>query len=138
MQQLYDKHEKAAWPSQTTAWARGLGRSDGCRSQCAAAAAYGAACRLRSPGRGCSDTRYGAPVSGNRLRLMRRRSAVDPLDDDGGRHAACGAHGNQAVAAAGALELIEYRADQDRACCTDRVAQRYGAAIHIDLGAVDA
>lgn len=48
----------------------------------------------------------------------------DSFDDDGWRHAASRAHGDQAIAAAGALQFVKRGADQDGAGAGDGVAKR--------------
>src|SRR3546814_6582823 len=61
----------------------------------------------------------------------------DTLDDDRRRHAAGGAHGDQAALQVTALQLVEHGADQDRASRADRMAERDRAAVDVDLVAVD-
>src|ERR1700674_1877567 len=64
-------------------------------------------------------------------------SLSNPLDDDRRRHSAGGAHRHQTTAQVAPLELIEHRADQDRTCRTDRMAERYRAAIDVHLFAIE-
>src|SRR3546814_7373327 len=52
---------------------------------------------------------------------------LDALDDDRRRHAARGAHGDEAIATARTFEFIERGSDQDRPGGADRVAQRHRA-----------
>src|SRR6266403_1890793 len=61
----------------------------------------------------------------------------NPLDDDRRRHSAGGAHRHQTTAQVAPLELIEHRADQDRTCRTDRMAERHRAAIDVHLFAIE-
>src|SRR3546814_6685829 len=57
---------------------------------------------------------------------------LDALDDDRRRHAARGAHGDEAIATARTFEFIERGSDQDRPGGADRVAQRHRAAdVHL-------
>ena len=71
------------------------------------------------------------------IREMARNGSLDPLDDDRRGHAAGGAHGDQAALEAAALELVEHRADQDRAGRPDRMAERDRPAVDVDLVAVE-
>jgi hypothetical protein len=66
---------------------------------------------------------YGAPLNCGRARGL----ASDAFDDDGGCHASASAHGDQAGLQIAPLQLIEHRANQDRAGCTDWVAEGHGA-----------
>src|ERR1700754_2958809 len=61
---------------------------------------------------------------------------LDPLDNDGRRHAAGGAHRHQAALEIAPLQFIEHGADQDRTGCTDRVPERDRTTIDIDLVAI--
>src|SRR3546814_9102074 len=70
------------------------------------------------------------PFSGPAMMLS---CSSDPFDDDRGCHAARGAHGDEAVAAARALEFVERGADQDRAGGADRMAERHRAAVDVHL-----
>src|SRR5882757_4384137 len=45
----------------------------------------------------------------------------DTLDDDGRRHAACGAHGDKTALEVAPFQLVQDCADQDRAGCADRM-----------------
>ena len=65
------------------------------------------------------------------------RIRSEALDDGAGAEAAAAAHGHQAVAAAGALELVEGLGHQDGAGAAERVAEGDGAAVGVDLGQVD-
>src|SRR4051812_25093260 len=65
------------------------------------------------------------------------RNRLDAFDDDRGRHAAAGAHRDEAELAGGALELVEHGADEDRAGGPDRVAEGHGTAVDVDLVAVE-
>ena len=62
-----------------------------------------------------------------------RRRQPEALDDRGVGHAAALAHGLQAVAAAGALELVEQRGHEPGARAAERVAEGDGAAVDVDL-----
>src|SRR5262245_41660277 len=75
-----------------------------------------------------------APPSSCRFR---RRKPLDPLDYDRGRHAAGGAHRHQAAPEIAPLELVQHRADQDRAGGADGMAKRDRAAIDVDLATVE-
>src|SRR5918994_5152225 len=66
-----------------------------------------------------------------------RRSA-QALDDGGVGHAAALTHRLQAVAAPGALELVEQRGEQLVARAPERVAEGDGAAVHVGLRQVAA
>src|SRR3546814_18563437 len=68
------------------------------------------------------------PFSGPAMMLS---CSSDPFDDDRGCHAARGAHGDEAVAAARALEFVERGADPDRAGGADRMAERHRAAVDV-------
>ena len=61
----------------------------------------------------------------------------DPFDDDGRSHAARGAHRDEAVAATRALEFVEHGADEHGASGGDGVAESHGAAVHVDLLAIE-
>ena len=67
---------------------------------------------------------------------VKTRHRHDPLDDRGVGQAAALAHRLQAVAAAGALELVEQRRHQLRARRAERVAERDRAAVDVGLGEV--
>src|SRR5439155_21723294 len=67
---------------------------------------------------------------------MTRSSISQPLDDRHVGLSATFAHRLQAVAPAGALELVEQGRHQTHAGGTERVAERDGAPVHIDLGKV--
>src|SRR5258705_584418 len=67
----------------------------------------------------------------------KRHPALDPLDDDRGRHAARGAHRHQAALEVAPLQLIKDRADQDRTGRADPMAQRDRAAVDVDLVAIE-
>src|SRR3546814_11860677 len=62
---------------------------------------------------------------------------LDALDDDRRRHAARGAHGDEAIATARTFEFIERGSDQDRPGGADRVAQRHRAAVDVHLFAIE-
>src|SRR5438270_2267684 len=66
-------------------------------------------------------------------RIQRWSSTAETLDDGGVGHAAAFAHGLEAVAAAGALELVEQRGHELGARAAQRVTEGDGAAIHVDL-----
>src|SRR6516162_5617791 len=55
------------------------------------------------------------------------------LDDGGGAHAAAGAHGGHADAAAAAAQLVHQGHDHPGAGGGHRVAERAAAAVHVDL-----
>src|SRR3546814_15173268 len=55
------------------------------------------------------------------------------FDDDRRRHAARGAHGDESIAAARAFELVERRADQDRAGRADGAAERHRTPLDVHL-----
>src|SRR5437588_2684999 len=61
-----------------------------------------------------------------------------PLDDGHVGLAAPFAHGLEAVAAAGSLELVQQRGHQPRPGGTQRMTQRDGAAVDVDLVEVSA
>src|SRR4051794_39609790 len=63
-------------------------------------------------------------------------TVLQALDDRGVGHAAALAHRLQAVTAAGALELVEQRRHEAGAGAAERVAERDGAAVHVDLAHV--
>src|SRR5438270_7799956 len=65
-------------------------------------------------------------------------STAEPFDDGDVGLAAAFAHGLQAVAAAGALELVEQGCHQADAGGAQRVAQGDGATVDVDLGEVGA
>ena len=67
-----------------------------------------------------------------------RASGSDPLEDRGDALAAADAHGDQRVAAAGALQLVDRLDGEDRAGGADRVAERDAAAVRVDLGRIEA
>src|SRR3546814_10051259 len=77
-----------------------------------------------------------SPAKTNAIRVP-FGSTSDSFDDDGGRHTARGAHGDEAVATARAFEFVERGADQDRACGADRVAERHRAAVDVHLLAIE-
>src|SRR6185312_1163048 len=85
--------------------------------------------------------RFGPPPSlrsaPSKLRLVGETTSVHALDDDRGGHAAAGAHRDEAALQVAALELVEHRADQHRTGGADRMAERHGAAVHVDLLAVE-
>src|SRR6185312_9492393 len=66
-----------------------------------------------------------------------RLPAVD-LDDHRVALAAAGADCRHAEPAAAAAQLVHERHQDARAAGADRVAERDGAAVHVDLGLVDA
>ena len=66
------------------------------------------------------------------------RAVLDALDDRDVGLAAALAHRLQAVAAAGALELVQQRGHQPGAGRAERVAERDRAAVDVDLGEVGA
>ena len=70
---------------------------------------------------------HGRPISGPKT------GYAEALDDGGVGHAAALAHRLQAVAAAGALELVEQRGHQPGAGAAERVAEGDGAAVDVDL-----
>src|SRR4051794_20685771 len=70
--------------------------------------------------------------------LRRPNCLGEALDDGDVGLAAAFAHGLKAVAAAGALELVEQRGHQADAGGTQGVAQGDGAAVDVDLGQVGA
>src|SRR3546814_11176335 len=70
------------------------------------------------------------PFSGPAMMLS---CSSDPFDDDRGCHAARGAHGDEAVAAARALGFVERGADPDRAGGADRWAERHLGAVYVPL-----
>src|SRR6476659_6549528 len=55
----------------------------------------------------------------------------EPFDDGGVGETAALAHRLQAVAAAGALELVEQRGHETRTGAAERVAERDRAAVHV-------
>src|SRR5690349_6616146 len=59
------------------------------------------------------------------------RRSLDALDDDRRRHAATGAHGDEGALLVAALQLVERRADEDRARGADRMAEGHGTAVHV-------
>src|SRR5215469_2478262 len=61
------------------------------------------------------------------------RDGSKALDDGGVRLAAALAHGLEAVAAAGALKLVQQLGGQHRAGRAERMAERDGAAVHVGL-----
>src|SRR5258708_365986 len=61
----------------------------------------------------------------------------DWLDDDGGGHAAAGAHCDQPHLLVPAFELVEDGADEDGTGGTDGVAEGHRSAVDVDLVAVD-
>jgi hypothetical protein len=56
----------------------------------------------------------------------------------GGAHAAADAHGDDGVAAAAAAQLVEQRRGELRAGAPERVAERDGAAVDVELRVGDA
>src|SRR5690606_8605543 len=70
------------------------------------------------------------PLSGPAMMLS---CSSDTFDDDRGRHAAGGAHGDEAIAAARAFEFVERGADQDRSRRADRMAECHRAAVDVHL-----
>ena len=67
---------------------------------------------------------------------LRRRCDTQPLDDGGVGHAAALAHRLQAVAAAGALELVEQRGHELGAGAAERVTEGDRAAVDVHLAHV--
>src|SRR5882672_6405026 len=67
----------------------------------------------------------------------RRAKRLNPLDDDGRRHAAGGTHCHQAALEIAPLQFVEHGADQDRAGGANGMAERDRAAIDVDLVAVE-
>ena len=61
------------------------------------------------------------------------RSALEALDDGAGAEAAAAAHRHEAVAAAGALQLVEGLGEQHGAGAAERVAEGDGAAVGVGL-----
>jgi len=77
-------------------------------------------------------------AAGAGTRRPRRRAvrALDALDDDGRGHAAAGAHGDQArLRSRVPVRPARCRSASSRGA--DRVAQRHGAAVDVDLVAVE-
>src|SRR5690606_23737605 len=73
--------------------------------------------------------------SGDQARPKRE---LEPLDDGDVGLAAALAHGLQAVAAAGAFELVEQRGHEAGTGGAERVAERDGPAVDVDLLVRDA
>ena len=61
------------------------------------------------------------------------RSRLEALDDRAGAEPATAAHRHEAVAPAGALELVERLGEEDRTRAAERVAQGDGAAVRVHL-----
>src|SRR5437660_488972 len=101
--------------------ARGWGLPSSAPSWPAMAARFGSSQPSKAPPSSCS---------------FRRHKTLDPFDDDRGRHAAGGAHRHQAALEIAPLELVQHRADQDRAGGADGMAKRDRAAIDVDLVAI--
>ena len=62
-----------------------------------------------------------------------RVGGSEALDDGGDAHAAADAQGGEAVALVLALQFVDERAEDHRAGGAERVAQRDGAAVDVDL-----
>src|SRR6266699_2231490 len=65
------------------------------------------------------------------------RTPSHALDDGRGAHAAADAQGHQRGLLVGALKLVEHGPEDHRAGRAERMAERDGAAIDVDLGGVD-
>src|SRR3984885_15642061 len=79
-----------------------------------------------------------ASVSKRKLvRFMRNLSRSDALDDRRGAHAPADAQRDERRALAGALELVERRAEDHRAGCAQRMAHGDRAAVDVDLAVVE-
>src|ERR1700675_5022351 len=76
--------------------------------------------------------------TGSRTRLWGGSGSgvPEPLDDGGVGHAATLAHGLEAPAAAGALQLVEQGDHEPRARRAERVPERDRPAVHVDLAHV--
>src|SRR3954454_18160760 len=59
-----------------------------------------------------------------------------PLDDRAGAEPAAAAHRDEPERAVHALELVQRRGDEPRACGTDRMAERDGAAVGVHVAEV--
>src|SRR5208282_722499 len=70
------------------------------------------------------------------IRLWRCRSAA--LDAHGDPHAAADAERGEAALRVALLHLVEKGGKHARARGADRMAERYGAAVHVDLARVPA
>src|SRR6476469_1713719 len=81
---------------------------------------------------------YGCISGAVLVRTAGRVSAVDAFDHRGDPLADADAHRREAVAAAGALQLMAQHRDQPGAAHPERVAERDRAAVHVDLVGVQA
>src|ERR1700687_293692 len=70
-------------------------------------------------------------------RAFAHPTPLNPLDDGRGAHAAADAQRDQRGRFVGALELVEHGTENHRTGGAERMAERDGAAIDIDLGVVD-
>src|SRR5690606_11764653 len=68
----------------------------------------------------------------------RFKAWLDAFEDGGNALAAANAHGDQRIAAAGAVQLMDGLDGDDRAGRANRVAQRDARTIGVDLGRVGA
>ena len=67
----------------------------------------------------------------SRLARLVEPATLQPLDDRPGPEPAAAAHRDQAVAAAGALELVQRGGDEPRAGAAGRMAERDRAAVRV-------
>src|SRR5689334_1714342 len=92
-----------------------------------------------------------SPIRGLRVKVPRvygnwgespRKSGSDPdfsdaLEDRGDALAAADAHGHERVALLRALQLVERLHREDAAGGADRMAERHGAAVRVDLRGIE-
>src|ERR1700722_17090803 len=95
---------------------------------------HSAAFSRRSP-----NSSYSSESSVSRSEVMELTPALplDPLDDHPRWHAATCTHGDESDLLVLALELVERSTNQQRTGGADRVTQRDGTAVDVDLLAVD-
>src|ERR1700744_1588986 len=65
------------------------------------------------------------------------RSPLHALDDRGSTHAAADAQRDQRGRLVAALEFVEHGAENHRAGCAERMAERDRSTIDVDLGVID-
>src|SRR5438067_10512288 len=86
---------------------------------------------------GCCRPSRARPSNCNSRPRKRAEKPSDPLDDDGRRHAAGNAHRHQPAPEITPLQFVEDGADQDRTGRTNGMTERDGAAVDVDLVAIE-
>src|SRR5580658_4729609 len=113
-----------------------------CRQPISGAAVANVKCASPPPagrgrGWGSTGTELVVPPSPTLPRKGEGEEELDSLDDRRGAHAAADAQRDQGGRLVGALEFVEHGAEDHRTGGAERMAERDGAAIDVDLRLVD-